>query len=354
MSHNRSSNFLNNINNCGGLSDLGCNSPRLTWSHNRERLANTLVCLDRALTNSSWCLKYPKASILNLPRTYSDHCPMIVQTEGMYTTHRNHVNKPFRFLMSWFNHPEFNKVVEDHWCNTEDLYTNLTNYTVKVKDWNKNVFENIFAHKKNLKARLKGIQIAQEKGFSYNLDRVERTLKLELQNVLKQDETLWAQKSRVQWLALGDRNTIFFHISTIIKRKRNCIEKLKIEGDWTNDSHIIADHINCYYNDLFSKDANGDLDDLDFPPAPIISDRDNIILKSPLTWSEVRFAIFSMQPMKAPGSYGYQPEFFQKNWDKVGISVFNFLKSCLVNWNFPEELNKCFITFIPKIDNPEC
>ena len=91
-SQNRSSVFINNINGYG-LADLRCGEPGLTWSNNRQGLANTLVRLDRALANANWCLKFLEASVTNLPRTYSNHCPMVVRAEG--TLPISHAPKPF-------------------------------------------------------------------------------------------------------------------------------------------------------------------------------------------------------------------------------------------------------------------
>lgn len=85
----------------------------------------------------------------------------------------------------------------------------------------------------------------------------------------------------------------------------------------------------------------------------MLSDRDNDILKCPLTWIEVKNPFFSMQPMKAPGPDGFQPEFLQTYLGKIGSSIFDQFKLCFTNWNFPKEINKCFITLIPKIENPE-
>lgn len=51
--------------------------------------------------------------------------------------------------------------------------------------------------------------------------------------VLKEENLLWFQKSREKWIKYGDRNTKFFHIFTLISRKRNKVEGLKDDqGIW--------------------------------------------------------------------------------------------------------------------------
>lgn len=64
-------------------------------------------------------------------------------------------------------------------------------------------------------------------------------------------------------------------------------------------------------------------------------------------------AVFGMRPLKSSGPDGFQPKFYQFYWEKVCSPVFKFAKDCFTNWVFPIELNKCFITLIPKIDNLE-
>ncbi|CAL5341998.1 unnamed protein product [Camellia sinensis] len=62
--------------------DLGCTRPNITWSNNRQGWANTLARLDRALCNTEWRTQFPDGFVRNVPRTYSDHSPMTVYTQG--------------------------------------------------------------------------------------------------------------------------------------------------------------------------------------------------------------------------------------------------------------------------------
>eukprot|EP00253_Pinus_taeda_P030822 PITA_30822 len=49
----------------------------------------------------------------------------------------------------------------------------------------------------------------------------------EWEDLCKQEETFWRQKSRVQWLKEGDINTRFFHRSTLEHRSHNRISTIK-------------------------------------------------------------------------------------------------------------------------------
>ena len=53
----------------------------------------------------------------------------------------------------------------------------------------------------------------------------------------KQEEIFWRPKSRVQWLKEGERNTKFFHRSTIANKTHNRIPSIKDEDGQIHQSH---------------------------------------------------------------------------------------------------------------------
>ncbi|KAL7212328.1 hypothetical protein ACSBR2_015082 [Camellia fascicularis] len=62
----RTQKFLDRVNNCN-LIDLGSSGPRLTWTNNRQGLANTMERLDRAMCNAEWRTMFPEAIVRVLP-----------------------------------------------------------------------------------------------------------------------------------------------------------------------------------------------------------------------------------------------------------------------------------------------
>lgn len=73
--------------------------------------------------------------------------------------------------------------------------------------------------------------------FHWHFLSLERRLKEERSEVLLQEELLWRQKMRTEWLKCGDRNTKIFHTITLTRRRRNRIETLfDDDGFWVQDT----------------------------------------------------------------------------------------------------------------------
>lgn len=75
-------------------------------------------------------------------------------------------------------------------------------------------------------AWLEGVQRIVSNGGLRWLFTLDRKLQDELDDVLKQEEILWYQKSRERWIQVRDRSTKFFHSSTLICKEKNRTEWL--------------------------------------------------------------------------------------------------------------------------------
>ncbi|KAG5562963.1 hypothetical protein RHGRI_005637 [Rhododendron griersonianum] len=240
--------FADNINNCD-LMDMGFTGPKLTWTNGRQGLACVQKRLDRGLCNEEWRELFPEGMIQTLPRTYSDHSPLILHTAGIMPL--NPSVKPFRFEAAWILDPSFENMVSQTWKGV-DLLDHIKNFSDAALDWNKKVFGNIFRKKRWVLSRINGIQMAQANGFSHNLQILEKDLVSDYNNILTQEEVLWFQKSRAKWIVHGERNTRYFHMSTIIRRRKSKISMLKDNNNiWTEDPLTIKDLVQNYFVDLF-------------------------------------------------------------------------------------------------------
>jgi hypothetical protein len=72
-----------------------------------------------------------------------------------------------------------------------------------------------------------------------------------LTKVLHQEEVMWRQRSRIQWLSEGDKNTGFFHLRTSQRKKKNRISQLiKDDGTRVTEEMAMGDMENNFYKNL--------------------------------------------------------------------------------------------------------
>jgi hypothetical protein len=168
-----------------------------------------------------------------------------------------------RFILEWFwlNHPNFQQNSHTWWrevsiSHCSKMYRfqqKLKNFKQKLKTWNKQTFGNIFEAQKQITDQM-GIIQSQicDKGISKELQTQEVTISQKLEERKVQEEILWRKKSCIQWLKEGDRNTKFFHRSTIQRRHANCITQLIIENGKILHSHedLEVEMVTYYQNIL--------------------------------------------------------------------------------------------------------
>ena len=230
--------------------DLGFSGPRFTWTNKRGISDLIQERIDRVFVNPEWWNLFPEARVTHLTRCHSDHCPILLESSAKDSLY---LERPFKFQSFWLSDVTFPGVVSGAWSHTTELSEAIRRFTRDAKVWNKSHFGNVFAKNKRLMARLNGIQRAMAITPSASLLDLEKNLLLELDNVLSQEGELWALKSRVNWSIQGDRNTSFFHMSTLVRRKRNKITAIKNSvGDWINEEQQVMEFVHRGFSEMYT------------------------------------------------------------------------------------------------------
>ncbi|KAK8615567.1 hypothetical protein V6N13_017152 [Hibiscus sabdariffa] len=230
-----------------GLRDMGFNGPEFTWSRGQAQAR-----LDRFLCNSHWDEEFSDSSIQHLFRMRSDHQPILLQV-GNSRQFPPHTH--FRYFSGWNTHDDFTRMVSDNWVPSPSTVDTIVNFTQAANAWNKTVYSYIGTKKRLLAARLRGIQKSLCQRRSRFLIKLESELMIEMENLLDQEELLWKQKSRSDWVVSGDRNTRYFHRKAICRIQKNKITALKLpSGIWCTDDSELRTQAATFYHSLFTLD----------------------------------------------------------------------------------------------------
>ncbi|RVX13512.1 Nudix hydrolase 3 [Vitis vinifera] len=156
----------------------------------------------------------------------------------------------------------------------------------------------------------------------------------------------WDQLSRELWLREGDRNTGYFHRMTIAHRRRNSMDKIKINGIWLSEEQEVRTRIADAFKQLLTEDLEwkADIGGLNLNQ---ISHQEAEILAFPFSEDEVHSALMDMKD-KAPGSDGFTVAFWQCCWEFVKEEVLEMFKEFHEQNSFLKSLNNTFLVLLPK------
>lgn len=98
------------INYCN-LVDLGYKGNKYTWTNKRKLGSNILEWLDRLLANYDWLNLFSETLVRHLPRTHSDHSPLLLTLQSSRVT-----KSPIFYLETmWTAHLDFIIILRDSW-----------------------------------------------------------------------------------------------------------------------------------------------------------------------------------------------------------------------------------------------
>ncbi|KAL7221978.1 hypothetical protein ACSBR1_023830 [Camellia fascicularis] len=214
------------------LVDLSYGGWQFTWANKRTRGDCIATKIDRVLVNESWLDHFPASTAMFLPSGISDHSPVVVSVSVKAPSFK----KPFKFFDFWAKHEEFlPKVAQDwsqyiHGVPMYRVCKKLRSLKPVLKTLNTEEFSDISPRVLVTKADLDAIQWKLDKDPSnQSLQNLERNIHKKYVDLSVVEESLAHQKSRVQWLGLGDRNSSFFFRSVKGNINRGKILKVEME-----------------------------------------------------------------------------------------------------------------------------
>lgn len=236
------------------------------------------------------------------------------------------------------------------------MHLAISDFTNKAKKWNVEVFGNLFARKRRVLARLSGTQKALANNPNDFLLALEEKLIEEYSLILLQEEEFWALKSRLNVANFGDRNTSFFHMSTVVRCHRNKIRCIKDSvGNLIMNNNEIKEHIRNGFKDLYTTElCSAPMSSAvsEFAYCHLSNEKSCRISKN-VTDEEIRSCLWDLKAFKAPGQNGLHAGFFQHFWEDVKHSVCLEINEVFAKGFVPKNLNETLVTLIPKCQNLE-
>ncbi|GLT68417.1 hypothetical protein SLA2020_406500 [Shorea laevis] len=182
----RAQRFRDRLSSCGlhSTEPLGC---KYTWLRKQNGRVLLRERLDRALFNLRALESLPEVKVINLPRLCSDHHPVLLCLEPPIQRDRNF--RPIRFEAAWLTHEDFKQTFTSAWAsNSSSLTSAIKAVQEACLNWNKEIFGNLFQHKRQLRGRLEGIQNSIHFPTSRFLQDLEAELLREYHQVLHAEE----------------------------------------------------------------------------------------------------------------------------------------------------------------------
>lgn len=107
------------------------------------------------------------------------------------------------------------------------IATILKQCVMDLSRWNKAVFAQVSWQIQKKRKTLSTL-VLRDRGGS--LGNEINTLRQEINDLLDSEEIMWQQRSKVQWMRLGDRNTKYFHLKALERKKENAINRIMDEN----------------------------------------------------------------------------------------------------------------------------
>lgn len=138
-----------------------------------------------------------------------DHIPIILALDENRT--KTTRQQAFRFEPMWLGDAGFKEMVNESWRKVK--ITNLTlagklkACSKHIQKWNKECFGKVQKRLKDIKMELESLKVNPR---TEQVARREARLAGELDEWMAREELLWKQRSRVDWLKEGEKQSLFF------------------------------------------------------------------------------------------------------------------------------------------------
>jgi hypothetical protein len=225
------------------LEDQRYSGCLFTWSNKQSADSIISTKIDRVMVNESWIKTFSWSNAHFLNPGVSDHSPAVVYL----TPSPKPKMKPFKFFNFLADHPQFLQTIQGVWRRVilgNQMFCVFEKFKLlqaEFKKLNNKDYSDISTRVLSVQKQLESVQ--NDLGIDPS-DLVkqarERDLSKEFLTLARAEESFARQKSRIQWLKLGDQCSSCFFKSVSNSRNRNRITSFVLDdGTITQNIDII-------------------------------------------------------------------------------------------------------------------
>lgn len=276
----------------------------------------------------------------------SDHRPLL----SYFNSDRQKRIGLFRFNRTLTEKEEVTQIIEEAWHHSL-----LDSVIQKLNDCRRGIIKWSKEQQEQSNITIKRNQEALDAALSSDTpdqDLID-AITSNLRSVYLAEEQFWQQRSRIQWLKQGDRNTGFFHAATRTRRTINSILVLEdAQGGAVYEEQDITRVISDYFTQIFNTNGNESFSQIQDLLSTKVTPEMNEMLTTIPSDSEIREGVMSINGNKAPGPDGFSATFYQSYWHIMGKDVIRDVKNFFVSSYLHPQQNETHIRLIPKITGP--
>ncbi|CAH1421055.1 unnamed protein product [Lactuca virosa] len=222
--------FMTDFQRCiddTNLGDINATGLYYTWNQKPRGIGGLLRKLDRTMGNTNILSMFPKLHVMYKPYGISDHSPALISFP---------IGKPkkyydFKFVNNFTNHPQFHDTVQSIWGNRVEALRVELERAEEQLDRDPDNEEVSVEHAKYLE---------------------------EFTKALCEEECLLRQKTKLNWLKEGDRNTKYYHKVIKERQSRNKINSITGSNGVMHGANQVADIAIAHFSDFLGKDRDVD------------------------------------------------------------------------------------------------
>ncbi|XP_019232866.1 PREDICTED: uncharacterized protein LOC109213514 [Nicotiana attenuata] len=281
--------------------------------------------IDRVVVNSEWITKMPHLDAMVMNPYFSDHSPLCIKFGEEPQNFR-----PFRFFNHLADHKEFLQIVTNAWTGKETaqmsgIWRKLKAVKGELKKLNTTEFAAVDKKVKHARQQLQEIQEKIRNNYQQaRLFEEEKGLKKQLEKWVNIEESIFKQKSKNQWLKLGDSNSAFFFANMKSRISQTKIRSLMTTtGEIVQTMEAIEKEIVDFYKELLGSSATAlpAIHPRVMKEGKMLNRKQQLKLIEPVREEEVYNALKNIDDLKAPGCDRFNLFFFKKSWGIIGKEI---------------------------------